>query len=176
MKQSLVSQIVKTISVVVLVALSSLSFAGAIAADGEAGKSDGVNAHPAFEPVKGLFLAISNFDEKAMKAVATQDFQLLEHGEVWTMDKLSAAIMPKNGPYQRTNYFDLIRVQELADAVWISYWNKAHFESERGAGDVVWLESAIMVKSEGVWKIQMLHSTRLRHEHVPDDINWIEVK
>ncbi|MCW8997797.1 MAG: hypothetical protein OQK04_03695, partial [Kangiellaceae bacterium] len=48
--------------------------------------------HPAFMPVKKLFAAMSAFDGKAMKATSTKDFQLLEHGEDWTMQMLIDAV------------------------------------------------------------------------------------
>jgi len=37
--------------------------------------------HPAFQPVKELFAAMSKHDGKAMHEQATEDFQLLEHGK-----------------------------------------------------------------------------------------------
>jgi len=37
--------------------------------------------HPALQPVKELFAAMSKHDGKAMRETSTEDFQLLEHGE-----------------------------------------------------------------------------------------------
>jgi hypothetical protein len=51
--------------------------------------------HPAFQPVKELFAAMSKHDGKAMQETSTEDFQLLEHGEDWTMQKLVDAVQPK---------------------------------------------------------------------------------
>ena len=134
------------------------------------------NDHPAFMPVKDLFAAMSAFDGKAMKATSTDDFQLLEHGEDWTMQMLVDAVMPKGKPYVRKNYFQQIRAVENGNSVWISYWNKAEISGENGRGEVVWLESAVMVKVDGKWKIQMLHSTRLDKERYPKNVKWIEFK
>ncbi len=50
--------------------------------------------HPAFQPVKELFAAMSKHDGKAMQGTSTEDFQLLEHGEDWTMQKLVDAVQP----------------------------------------------------------------------------------
>jgi len=132
--------------------------------------------HPAFMPVKKLFAAMSAFDGEAMKATSTSDFQLLEHGEDWTMQMLIDAVMPKGKPYVRKNYFQQIRAVENGNSVWISYWNKAEFSGESGRGEVVWLESAVMIKKEGEWKIEMLHSTRLDKERHPKDVAWVEHK
>ncbi len=61
--------------------------------------------HPAFQPVKELFAAMSKHDGKAMQETSTQDFQLLEHGEDWTMQKLVDAVQPNGKPYERKNFF-----------------------------------------------------------------------
>ena len=132
--------------------------------------------HPAFMPVKKLFAAMSAFDGEAMKATSTKDFQLLEHGEDWTMQMLIDAVQPKGKPYERRNYFQQIRAVENGNSVWISYWNKADFKDEKGRGTVVWLESAVMVKEQGEWKVQMLHSTRLGKDRHPQNVNWVEFK
>ena len=129
--------------------------------------------HPAFESVKALFAAMSKHDGKAMQETATEDFQLLEHGEDWTMQRLIEAVQPKGKPYERKNFFSQIRARQNGDVAWVSYWNKAVIRSESGLRTVVWLESAVMVKEVGRWKIQLLHSTRLDPEHHPKNIDWV---
>lgn len=57
--------------------------------------------HPAFQPVKELFAAMSKHDGKAMQETSTEDFQLLEQGEDWTMQKLVDAVQPNGKPYER---------------------------------------------------------------------------
>ena len=129
--------------------------------------------HPAFQQVKELFAAMSKQDGKAMQETATEDFQLLEHGEDWTMQRLIEAVQPKGKPYERKNFFSQIRAQQTGDVAWVSYWNKAEIRSESGLRTIVWLESAIMVKEVDRWKIQLLHSTRLAPEHHPKSIDWV---
>jgi ketosteroid isomerase-like protein len=130
--------------------------------------------HPAFEPVKELFAAMSKHDGKAMQATSTDDFQLLEHGEDWTMQQLADAVQPKGKPYERKNFFCQIRAREKGDVAWVSYWNKAEIHRDGDVRTVVWLESAVMVKEEGRWKIQLLHSTRLDPDKYPKDIPWAQ--
>ncbi len=68
--------------------------------------------HPAFQPVKELFAAMSKHDGQAMQDKATGDFQLLEHGEEWTMQKLVDAVQPKVSPMSArtsSNRFELGR-------------------------------------------------------------------
>lgn len=80
--------------------------------------------HPAFQPVKELFAAMSKHDGKAMQETSTEDFQLLEHGEDWTMQELVDAVQPKGNPYVRKNFFNQIRARQKGDMAWVSHWNK----------------------------------------------------
>jgi hypothetical protein len=130
--------------------------------------------HPAFQPVKELFAAMSKHDGQAMQETATDDFQLLEHGEDWTMEQLVEAVQPKGKPYERKNFFSQIRARQIDDMAWVSYWNKAEIVREGELRTVVWLESAVMVKENDRSKIQLLHSTRLEPDKYPKNIRWVQ--
>ena len=130
--------------------------------------------HPAFQPVKELFAAMSMHDGKAMKETATDDFQLLEQGEDWAMQRLIDAVQPKGKPYERSNFFNQIRARQVGEVAWVSYWNKAEIRREDQLRTVVWLESAVMVRENDRWKIQLLHSTRLEPENYPENIQWVQ--
>ena len=130
--------------------------------------------HPAFQPVKELFAAMSKHDGQAMQDKATEDFQLLEHGEVWTMQKLVDAVQPKGDPYERKNFFKQIRARQEGNVAWLSYWNKAEIRSSKGLRTVVWLESAVVVRDRDHWKVQLLHSTRLDSDKQPEHIEWVQ--
>ena len=129
--------------------------------------------HPAFQPVKELFAAMSNRDGKAMQETSTKDFQLLEHGEDWTMQKLIDAAKPKDKPSERKNFFKQIRARQQGNVAWISYWNKAEIRRNSKMRTLVWLESAVMVKQDDRWKVQLMHSTRLEPDKHPNDIQWV---
>jgi ketosteroid isomerase-like protein len=130
--------------------------------------------HPAFQPVKELFAAMSKHDGKAMQETSTEDFQLLEHGEDWTMQQLVDAVQPKGKPYERKNFFSQIRARQKGDTAWVSYWNKAEITRDDGLRTVVWLESAVVVKENDRWKVQLLHSTRLEPDKYPKNIEWVQ--
>lgn len=129
--------------------------------------------HPAFEPVKELFAAMSKHDGKAMRETATKDFQLLEHGEDWSMQKLVDAVQPKGKPYERKNSFQQIRARQNGDVAWISYWNKAEILRAGKLRTLVWLESVVVVKQDDRWKVQLMHSTRLDADKHPTTIKWV---
>jgi len=128
--------------------------------------------HPAFEPVKALFAAMSEQDGKAMQDTSTEDFQLLEHGEEWTMQKLVAVVQANRTPHERKNFFKQIRTRQTGDVAWVSYWNKAEIRRATELRIIVWLESAVMVKVDDEWKIQLLHSTRVESNKQPKNIEW----
>ncbi|MEL6105330.1 MAG: DUF4440 domain-containing protein [Planctomycetota bacterium] len=132
--------------------------------------------HPAFEPVKNLFAAMSRFDGTAMQGTATDDFQLLEDGEDWTMKMLIDAVQPRGKPAERKNFFKQIRAYQKGEVAWVSYWNKAEISREGGRKTIVWLESAVVVNDDGRWKVQLLHSTRLGPEKYPQGVEWVESK
>lgn len=129
--------------------------------------------HPAFQPVKELFAAMSKHDGEAMQQTSTDDFQLLEHGEVWTMQKLIDAVQPKGKPYERKNFFRQIDARQQGNMAWVSYWNKAEIHRDDATRTVVWLESAVMIQKDDRWQIQLMHSTRLDPDKHPKDIQWV---
>ncbi len=129
--------------------------------------------HPAFQPVKELFSAMSRHDGEAMRATATKDFQLLEHGEDWSMQRLVEAVQPNGKPYDRKNFFKQIRATQKGDMAWVSYWNKAEIRSASKLRTLIWLESAVMVKDGDRWKVQLMHSTRLDKDKPPPKIQWV---
>ncbi len=139
------------------------------------------NSQP-FNAVQNLFAAMSAFDFQRMRDVVTDDFQLLEHGEDWSIERLIKAIDPKGNPYVRKNYFKIIREVPKDGVVWVSYWNKATFQSGKKSEDksaqkinvAIWLESAVMVKENNVWKLQMLHSTKINNDKLPKDVVFEE--
>lgn len=127
-----------------------------------------------FNSVQKLFAAISAFNYSEMKAAATDDFQLLEAGEVWDMAMLINAVKPKDKPYKRRNYFSLINVVSKNEVVWISYWNKASFITESKTSEAAWLESVVIVKIGNSWKVQLMHSTRVKSKDLPPEVKFIE--
>lgn len=125
-----------------------------------------------FLAVQEFFTAKSAVDHNRLKELATEDFQLLEVGEVWDLDKFVSVIKPSD--VKRLNYFNLISTHVMENVEWLSYWNKAKFVKGDEEGQVYWLESAVLIKTDSQWRIQMLHSTRISDEGFPKDIKTTE--
>lgn len=129
-----------------------------------------------FHAVEKLFAAISAYDYDAMYAAGTDDFQLLEDGEVWDMAQLVDAVRGAEGEIARRNFFALIKQEEKEGSVWISYWNRADLKIADGEeASIAWLESVVVVRDGGEWKIEMMHSTSLNGaENLPDGLEMEE--
>lgn len=98
----------------------------------------------------------------------TPDFLLLEHGELWNNDTIAnymkQARLRKPLP-KRDNSIEIIETKIFGDRAWVAYHNRATFTVE---GKVIrkayWLESATAVRTEEGWKLDMLHSTRVKNQ------------
>lgn len=127
-----------------------------------------------FNTVQNLFSAMSEVNHTKMKDVVTSDFQLLEVGEDWDIEDLINVVNPSE--YSRRNYFNVIKAKSNGDIAWVSYWNKATFTKGELVEAVVWLESAVLIRRDNNWKIQMLHSTKIKPENLPSNIELTEYK
>ena len=110
-----------------------------------------------------FFDGISALDVKLMKQYVTNDFLLLEGGDVWNMDTVAVYLNQlKTGSFSRTNYLDFIRTEIKGNTAWVAYKNTADMNIKGQKRNVQWLESAVLVKDGKEWKIQLLHSTPLK--------------
>lgn len=125
-----------------------------------------------FYAVQEFFAALSVPDQAKMRALVTADFQLLEQGEDWRLDDLLKLLKPSET--KRRNFFNVVRSEVTGDVAWVSYWNRAVITNAEKSRAVVWLESAVLRKQSGVWKLQMLHSTRLTSDKLPTGVTLTE--
>ena len=110
----------------------------------------------------GFFNGLSLINTDTLKYYSTADFHLLEDGEIWNLDTLIHKVEPmKNSGVERINKFEFIRTHQSGNIAWVSYRNSAEFRRGDKQQSVSWLESVVLVKNKGKWKIQMMHSTKL---------------
>lgn len=104
----------------------------------------------------------SDLDAGALDVYCTEDFLLLETGEVWDIARMRNYLQSSEGKTEvkRINSFDFIEVKISGNMAWAAYYNKAEFRND---GEVVkemnWVESTTAVLTEEGWKLQLLHST-----------------
>jgi hypothetical protein len=120
-------------------------------------------------------LIVESFDEiwsilnvESIEKYYTKDFLLLEHGEIWNNDSIVNYIkkaklrLPK--PI-RTNKIEIIDIKIKNKTAWIAYQNYAVFTVDN---EIIrkahWLESATAILTKDGWKLDMLHSTRVKKE------------
>jgi len=120
-------------------------------------------------------LVMESFDEiwskleaKNIEKYYTKDFLLLEHGEVWNNDTitkyLNTAKLRLPNP-KRINTIEIIDIKVTNKTAWVAYQNYAIFSSDdKIIRKAHWLESATAILTENGWKLDMLHSTRMKNE------------
>ncbi|MEJ2258487.1 MAG: hypothetical protein P8X98_16150, partial [Woeseiaceae bacterium] len=123
---------------------------------------------PEFEPVVRIFSGLSFADHDMIRNATTQDFLLLEAGEVWDMDFLLSLVKPSDE--ERTNYFSVISMERFGGIALINYWNKALIVDNGKESNRAWLESVLAIETETGWKLKQMHSTRIEPTMIPDHV------
>ena len=110
-----------------------------------------------------FFDALSVANIPLMKAEVSDDFILLENGEIWTIDTLANKISrPKPEGYLRQNSFDFISTKIDKNRAWVYFKNKAEITSKTRNMTIKWLESVIFRKEKGRWRMEFMHSTPMK--------------
>ncbi len=116
--------------------------------------------------IQGVFDDIwAGADSTKLLDYHTDDFILLEHGEVWTNDTIYQYVRRQNARENkviRTNRMDFLWVEKYGQSIQMGYHNYADFT--RGDSIIFkgqWLESALAVPTENGWRLKMMHSTRV---------------
>jgi hypothetical protein len=126
-----------------------------------------------FDPVVAFFTALSEANHQGIRDSTTENFLVLEHGEVWNLDKLMSVVRPKTS--LRRNFFSIVSEDVRGDTAFVNYWNKALERSENGEERTrAWLESVVVVKKRGTWRLLQMHSTRLAPEQIPANVAFTE--
>lgn len=107
----------------------------------------------------------SGYQAEKLTDFYTEDFLLLEQGEIWDMkiirDYLAKAKSNPNPPI-RTNRFEFIRTIVEGNRAWVAYHNYATISRDgQILREIYWLESATAIRTAKGWRLDMLHSTRV---------------
>ena len=99
-------------------------------------------------------------DVSRYPTLLTEDYMLLEHGERMTVED-DLRMMPKPGS-QRSNVFDFRAVEVVGDVAYAHWFLESRMTDEKGVlSERRWLESGVLRRSKRVWKIALVHSTRI---------------
>jgi ketosteroid isomerase-like protein len=102
-------------------------------------------------------------DQDKYRALLTEDYLLLEHGDIQDVEQ-DIAFMPKPvDEYRRVDAFDFRSLKIYGDTAYAVYVLKSDIRTKKeGATKREWLESMIFRRgNEGRWRIALLHSTKL---------------
>jgi len=104
---------------------------------------------------------VSN-DIKRHKSNCTDDYLLIENGEIWDM-KREAEDYRKNASriIERKDHFDFKYIKILGSTAYTVYNLKSEITENGKLTKLTWNESVIFRKVEGQWKIALIHSTRI---------------
>jgi predicted DNA-binding protein YlxM (UPF0122 family) len=108
----------------------------------------------------------SSLKKEAVQKYYTDDFLLLEAGVVWTVDSVYSYIERGNeriNKVERVNSFEFLQTKVKGKRAWIAYQNYADIRvNDISVKKLHWLESGVAIKTKEGWKLEMLHSTRVK--------------
>jgi len=111
-----------------------------------------------------LFTALSDLDTARARSCCTSDITILESGQVWNFDSLALRMTTrkaKSPDFKRENRFDFIKTEIIGNTGYVSYFNYAKISFNGKTTSVKWIETVILKRQKGLWKIALLHSTEL---------------
>lgn len=144
-----------------LIAIAGLltSTIGATGAD-QPGPSDADQVQVT-EAVRSFFAAATADDLDKLYAVTAPDFYAFDAGGRFTRDALMEMIKAAHAAGKV--YVWTVNEPEVhisGEMAWITYVNRGSIKDASGTKDVTWLESAVLQKEKGAWRIHFFHSTR----------------
>jgi len=102
-------------------------------------------------------------DIKKHMANCTEDYLLIENGEIWTMKK-EADYYKKNANrvIERKDHFDFTYIKILGNTAYAVYSLRSAITENGVLTQKNWNESVIFRKVNGKWKIALIHSTPIK--------------
>src|SRR5947207_1713186 len=112
--------------------------------------------------VRSMFAALSAEDIPKLRAVIAPDFYAFEAGGRITGNAL-IELMKKAHAAGKVYVWTVNEPEVHIDGgiAWVTYVNRGSIKDASETKDVSWLESAILRKDKGNWRIQFFHSTRV---------------
>lgn len=102
-------------------------------------------------------------DSSKISQYHTDDFIILENGEVWDNDRIKVYMrgqLANANRAKRVNKMDYISIEKYGPSLQIAYDNYAEFyQGDSLVGKAHWLESATAIETPSGWRLRMMHST-----------------
>ena len=116
------------------------------------------------ETIIKMFEALSIRDSVKLKSYCTPDITLYEYGQVWNLDTLirKTIVLNTAADFKRTNTFEFINTDIDKTKAWATYRLNSVIYNNGKESTVQWLETVVLSKQNGQWKMKHLHSTLLK--------------
>ena len=96
------------------------------------------------------------------KSFCTEDYLLIENGEIWDMDREALDYKKKElRVIERNDYFDFKYLKIEGNTAYAVYGLKSDIKEAGKLTTRYWNESTIFRRVNGAWKISLIHSTPL---------------
>lgn len=117
------------------------------------------------ETVRQMFVALTNDDLDLFRAVTSTDFYSFDVGKRFDGDEL-AELVRKSHASGKVYVWEVTdpKVHVDGNTAWVTYVNRGSISDAAGKRELSWLESAVLRKEKGAWRIHFFHSTRVPSE------------
>lgn len=141
-----------------------LSFVFLIYCSSHAQKSQQSDSATIVQLLKADYATMSSMDLNAHLRNITDDYLLIEDGQIWDIKMETDSIYIKfaNLKITRTDFFDIKSLTVQKDIAYTVYILKSEITANNNTRVKVWTESAIFRKVKGEWKIALVHSTPIK--------------
>jgi len=103
-----------------------------------------------------------SLDKQKYRSLLTEDYLLLENGELLDIEGDIALMPTPESGYKRSDAFDFRSVKIHGDIAYAVYFLKSEItDKKNGSRKPEWLESAILRRSGANWRMALLHSTKI---------------
>ncbi|MBK8068230.1 MAG: c-type cytochrome [Rhodanobacteraceae bacterium] len=110
--------------------------------------------------VRNFYAAYSGRDHARLRTLVTDDYRLLESGELLDIEGDIAGMPAEALHPTRTDSFDFRQVQVDGGSAHAVYFLASElYDDQRGARSRRWLESVVLRQVDGHWRVALLHST-----------------
>ena len=110
--------------------------------------------------VRDYYAAFNALDRERYRDFVTDDYRLLENGELLDFGGDIAAMPSPALHPTRTDRFDFRQVRVDGDSAYAVYFLSSDTnDDQKGYRSRRWLESAVLRRIDGRWRVALLHST-----------------
>jgi len=109
----------------------------------------------------------SGGDEADYRTFVTDDYVLLENGELMDVEDDLKMMRSRPSGYARKDAFDFQSVRVHGDVAYATYFLESEIADDTRIQQRRWLESAVLRRLDGRWRVALLHSTRISGTDTP---------